>query len=205
MPRPITRPVECWQPIQGGTSRALDFMAKHSIKGIIGGGVAEGGAMDEVMVAYQEALIRAGRTDVKLGEDISLGFHFYLAKSQEEAIKASSSYYEEKLKMFGPLRLTRGMTEQQILDISDPKKAPTAGLPTMEQAVKSGSFLCGTPDQIIETLKRVEERYPGLDRVGMSHPVGTPEKVILEQLEWLARDVMPAFKGKVKAAVPADN
>ena len=205
VPRPITRPVECWQPIQGGTSRALDFMAKHSIKGIIGGGVAEGGAMDEVMVAYQEALIRAGRTDVKLGEDISLGFHFYLAKSQEEAIKASSSYYEENLKMFGPLRLTRGMTEQQILDISDPKKAPTAGLPTMEDAVKSGSFLCGTPDQIIETLKRVEERYPGLDRVGMSHPVGTPEKVILEQLEWLARDVMPAFKGKVKAAVPADD
>ena len=107
--------------------------------------------------------------------------------------------------MFGPLRLTRGLSEQQILDISDPKKAPTAGLPTLENAVKAGSFLCGTPDQIIEKLKQTEERYPGLDRVGMSHPVGTPEKVILEQLEWLARDVMPAFKGKVKAAVPADN
>ena len=107
--------------------------------------------------------------------------------------------------MFGPLRLTRGLSEQQILDISDPRKAPNAGLPTLEHAVKAGSFLCGTPDQIIETLKRTEERYPGLERVGMSHPVGTPEKVILEQLEWLAQDVMPAFQQKEKAAVPADN
>jgi alkanesulfonate monooxygenase SsuD/methylene tetrahydromethanopterin reductase-like flavin-dependent oxidoreductase (luciferase family) len=157
------------------------------------------------MIAYKDALVRAGRTDAKLGEDISLGFHFYLAESQEKAIQAAASYYEENLKMFGPLRLTRGLSEQQILDISDPKKAPNAGLPTLDEAVKAGSFLCGTPDQIIETLKRVEERYPGLERVGMSHPVGTPEKVILEQLEWLARDVMPAFKEKVTAAVPADD
>ena len=34
VPRPKTLPVECWQPIQGGTQRALDFMVKHGIKGI---------------------------------------------------------------------------------------------------------------------------------------------------------------------------
>ena len=38
VPRPMNRPVECWQPIQSGTQRGLDFMVKHSIKGIIGGG-----------------------------------------------------------------------------------------------------------------------------------------------------------------------
>lgn len=204
VPRPKNLPVECWQPIQGGTLRALDFMAKHSIKGIIGGGVAEGGAMDEIMEAYRDALVRAGRTDAQLGEDLSVGFHFHLADSQEKAIKEAHGYYEENLKMFGPLRLTRGLSEQQILDISDPKRAPNVGLPTLEGAVQAGSFLCGTPDQIIESIKKVEDRYPGLERVGMSHPVGTPEKVILEQLEWFAKDVMPAFKGRVEAAVPAD-
>ena len=50
----------------------------------------------------------------------------------------------------------------------------------------------------------VQERYPGLERVGVSHPVGTPQSVILEQLEWFAKDVMPAFKSKVEAAVQAD-
>ena len=43
VPRPARLPVECWQPIQGGTQRALDFMAKHGICGVIGGGSAEGG------------------------------------------------------------------------------------------------------------------------------------------------------------------
>jgi alkanesulfonate monooxygenase SsuD/methylene tetrahydromethanopterin reductase-like flavin-dependent oxidoreductase (luciferase family) len=45
VPRPVRRPVECWQPIQGATPRALDFMARHGIKGVIGGGSADGGAL----------------------------------------------------------------------------------------------------------------------------------------------------------------
>ena len=204
VPRPKYLPVECWQPIQGGTQRALDFMAKHRIKGIIGGGVAEGGVMDKTMEDFRDAILRTGR-DVQLGEDLSVGFHFFLADSEEQGIKDAAKFYEENVKMFGPLRLHRGLTEEQMRDIADPRRAPLAGLPTMEQAVASGAVLCGPPERVIEQLKQVEERYPGLDRVGVSHPVGTPQNIILEQLEWFARDVMPAFKGKVESAVPADN
>ena len=203
VPRPARRPVECWQPIQGGTERAMDFMAKHGIKGIIGGGVAEGGVMDAHMIAYRDAVRRTGR-DAEVGEGLSIGFHFYLADTVEKAMAEAGKYYEENVKMFGPLRLHRGLSEQQILDISDPKKAPFAGLPTIAQAVESGAFLCGPPERIIEQLKDVEESYPALERIGVSHPMGTPEAVILEQLEWFARDVMPAFKGKVESQVPAD-
>ena len=92
----------------------------------------------------------------------------------------------------------------QMIDISDPKKAPFAGLPTIEDAVKSGAFLCGPPERVIEQLKKVEEDYPGLERIGVSHPVGTPQAVILEQMEWFAKEVMPAFSGLAEAAVLAD-
>ncbi len=204
VPRPKYLPVECWQPIQGGTQRALDFMAKHRIKGIIGGGVAEGGVMDKTMEDFRDAIARTGR-DVQMGEDLSVGFHFFLADSEEQGIKDAAKFYEENVKMFGPLRLHRGLSEQQMRDIADPRRAPLADLPTMEQAVTSGAVLCGPPERVIEQLKQVEERYPGLDRVGVSHPVGTPQNIILEQLEWFAKDVMPAFKGKVESAVPADN
>ena len=34
----------------------------------------------------------------------------------------------------------------------------------------------------------------------MGLPVGTPQSVILEQLDWFAQDVMPAFKGRVTDA-----
>ena len=180
-------------------------MAKHGIKGMIGGGVSEGGAIYDVIAAYRDALVRAGREDAQLGEDLAIGFHFFLADTQEAAIKEAARYYEENLKMFGPLRLVRSLTEEQIEAMGDPMRAPTAGLPTMERAVERQGFLCGPPELIIEQLKELEEQYPGLERVGMSHPVGTPEKVILEQLEWLAQDVMPAFSGKVAEPVPADD
>lgn len=104
--------------------------------------------------------------------------------------------------MFGELRLVRAMTDEQIEIMRDPKRAPTAKLPRIDDAVKAGGFLTGTPADIIESLKKLEERYPALDRVTVSLSVGVPLVEALEQLEWFARDVMPAFKG-AKVGQPA--
>lgn len=199
VPRPLHRPIECWQPIQSASRRGLDFMVKHGIQGIIGGGVAEGGALQSVVEGYRDARRRAGR-DAQLGEGLNIGFHFHLADTQENAIKAAAGYFEENLKMFGPLRLVRDLSDAQIEAMADPRRAPYAGLPTLEDAVKVGAALCGPPAQMIEQLMRVEEKYPGLERVSVGHPVGTPQAVILEQLEWFATEVMPAFKKRAPAA-----
>ena len=96
--------------------------------------------------------------------------------------------------MFGELRLNRAMTDEQIEIMRDPKRAPTAKLPRIEDAVKSGGFLTGSPDEIIEHLMKLEKAYPGLDRISISLSVGVPEAVALEQLERFAKEVMPAFK-----------
>ena len=45
-----------------------------------------------------------------------------------------------------------------------------------------------------EQLLEIQHKYPGLEVVNVGQPVGTPEKVILEQLERFAAKVMPAFK-----------
>lgn len=110
--------------------------------------------------------------------------------------------FEENLKMFGPLRLTRGLSEEQIRDISDPARAPYAGLPTIQEAVKAGAFLAGPPQRLIERLMTLAEKYPGLRRINVSHPVGTPQSVILEQLQWFAEEVMPAFRKAEAVAEP---
>src|SRR4029453_15317521 len=141
VPRPV-HPVECWQPIQSATPRGLDFMAKHGIKGLIGGGVAEGGAMRAVVEGYRDAWRRAGR-ETELGEGLCIGFHFQLAATREEAIKAAAGYFEENLKMFGPLHLVRSLSQEQIDAMADPKRAPYAGLPTIEEAADRGAYLCG--------------------------------------------------------------
>ena len=193
VPRPLRRPVECWQPIQGGTQRAMDFMAKYGIQGVVGGGSAEGGAMHRVVLAWQEAHARLGQ-HLELGERLCFGFHFYIADNREQGMREAAKYYEENLKMFGPLRLVRALTDEQIEIMADPTRAPYAKLPRIEDAVNSGGVLCGSPEQIIEHLKALEERYPGLDRISVSLSVGVPQKVAVEQLERFGTEVMPAFK-----------
>ena len=201
VPRPLRLPVECWQPIQGGTARAMDFMAKHGIRGLIGGGSAEGGAMHRVVLGWQEAHARRGQ-HLEQGERLCFGFHFYLAKNREQGIREAAKFYEENMKMFGELRLVRALTDEQIEIMRDPKRAATAKLPRIEDAITNGGFLCGSPEQVVEHLKSLERRYPGLDRVSVSLSVGVPKAVCLEQLEWFASEVMPAFE-QAKAREPA--
>src|ERR1700686_4654873 len=88
VPRPTRLPVECWQPIQSGSQRALDFMAKHGIGGVIGGGSAEGGAVHKSMVDFQAAYARAGK-QIELGERMALGFQFYMADSVEQGMRVA--------------------------------------------------------------------------------------------------------------------
>ena len=85
----------------------------------------------------------------------------------------------------------------------DPKRAPTAKLPRIEDAINAGGVLCGSPEQIIEHLKAIEQRYPGLDRISVSLSVGVPKALCLEQLERFATEVMPAFQTKAKTPEPA--
>jgi len=124
---------------------------------------------------------------------MAIGFQFHIAKSKEAGMKEAAIYYEENMKMFGELRLVKALTDEQIEAMRDPRLVPNVKLPRIEDAVKAGGFLTGTPDDIIEQLKALEKRYPGLSRVTVAQPLGLPLSLCLEQLEWFAKDVMPAF------------
>ena len=201
VPAPDHYPVECWQPIQSGSQRAFDFMAKHGINGVIGGGSAEGGAVDRHMNGFREAYARRG-IQLEQGERLALGYQFHISSSKEQAIREAAPHYEENMKMFGELRLVRALTDEQIAAMRNPALAGSVNLPGIEDAVKAGGFLAGTPADIIEQLKAVEKRWPGLDRVICATPLGTPLDVQLEDLDRFAKEVMPAF-GAGKAATRA--
>jgi alkanesulfonate monooxygenase SsuD/methylene tetrahydromethanopterin reductase-like flavin-dependent oxidoreductase (luciferase family) len=199
VPRPKRLPVECWQPVQSGGARGLDFMVKHGIKGLMGGGSAEGEIMMRIVKGWQDAHARAGQ-EIALGEGLSMTFLAHLSDTREKAIAETSKYYEENTKLLGELRLVRAMSNEQIEAMRDPKRAPSAGLPSVQEAIDSGGFLCGSADQIIESLKALEAKFPGLDRIALSTPIGTPESMIVEMLHRFAAEVMTHFPRKAKAA-----
>jgi alkanesulfonate monooxygenase SsuD/methylene tetrahydromethanopterin reductase-like flavin-dependent oxidoreductase (luciferase family) len=190
VPRPIHR-LECWQPIVSARPRALDFMVRHGIKGVIGGGaatMAEGPIHD-----YREAAARAGR-QLALGEDLCLGIFFHIAETREKAIREITPFYEEHVKMFAPLGFVPGITPGQIAASARRGGWSAAGVPTVEHYMKTGAWFAGPPEELVAYLKDLESRFPGLQYVNMSLSMGTPRPVMLEQLAWFAKEVMPSFK-----------
>ncbi|MEC8856076.1 MAG: LLM class flavin-dependent oxidoreductase, partial [Chloroflexota bacterium] len=194
VPRPRTLPVETWQPIVSASQKAMDFMAKHGIKGIIGGGAAAGGAQDKVIQQWRDTLAKHGR-ETELGTDLVIGYTISIGDTQEKAINQARRFFEENMKMFAPLGFVRGLSDKQIADLAKGSaSARGAGLPTLEEGVKAGSWLCGPPDQIKEAISDLQNRYPGLEQINVGSVIGTPQSVILEQLERFGKEVMPEFK-----------
>jgi len=191
VPRPVNRPVECWQPVVSASPRGLDFMVKHGIKGAVGGGAAT--MAEGPIQAYRDAAARAGK-DLKLGENLTVGIFFHLAKTREQAVRELTPYYEEHVKMFAPLGFVPGVTPQQVAAAARAGGWDAAGVPTLDHYMKLGSWFAGTPEQLIEHLKKLEARYPGMQHINLSTSMGTPKAVMLEQFQRVAEEVMPAFR-----------
>src|SRR3989442_1287081 len=191
VPRPARLPVECWQPIVSASARGLDFMVRHGIKGIIGGGAA---TMAEGPIhGYREAAARAGK-DLKLGENLCLGIFFHLADSREKAVRELTPFYEEHVKMFAPLGFVPGIKPAQVEAAARRGGSAAAGGPTLGHFMNTGAWFAGTPEELTAYLQNLQSRFPGLQYVNVSTSMGTPEAVMLEQLTWFAREVMPKFK-----------
>ena len=71
----------------------------------------------------------------------------------------------------------------------------------MEHYTKVGAWFAGPPEELVAYLRdRSRRRYPGLEHVHLSNSMGTPQEVMLEQLAWLGKEVMPHFPGRQQRA-----
>ena len=66
-------------------------------------------------------------------------------------------------------------------------------VPTLREGVKQKAWFCGTPAQVIDGIKSIEAKYPGLEDFMIHWAEGLPPDEFIEQLQWFAREVMPAF------------
>lgn len=165
-------------------------MVKHNIKGAVGGGAA---TMERgPIAAFQEAGHRAGK-DWKLGENLMIGIVIHLADSKAQALKEITPLYEEHCKMFAPLGFMPGMTKEQVAAVARRGGWYGAGVPTVEHYINMGGWFAGTSEELVAFLKNLESRYPGLEHINLSTPMGTPQSIMLDQYRRVAADVMPHF------------
>jgi len=186
VPRPLHRPVEIWMPIASG--KTIDFMGKHGLKAMV---TLNGEKLlDQVVRAYRDACARHGR-EKQLGEDMCWGAGVYLARTLEEAFRRVEPSHDERYKWFAPFGFVR-YTDAEGRPWGTPG-AP-ARVPTLKDGVEQKAWLLGPPAQVIEAIKSVEAKYPGLDQFMVHWAEGIPPKEFKEQLRWFSRDVMPAFQ-----------
>ena len=190
VPRPAHTPVDIWQPLVSGNPKGVDFMARTGIKALIANTPEP--ALDERISMYQQAVAGHGRSIAK-GEDIAVGYRFFIADTQEKAIEQARPYFEEAMKFAAPLGLMQ-LDSEQIRAVADPSTSRGVQLPTIEAAAENKAWLCGPPEMIVEHLKKVEELYPGLDRINLGSTMGMPKQVFKDQLTKFAEGVMPAFQ-----------
>jgi len=190
VPRPITQPVDIWQPLVSANPRGIDFMAKMGIKPLIANNPPA--ALQEKLTMLQSARAKYGK-ETNLGEDMALGFRMFIAESKEKAIKLARPYFEEAMKFAGPLGVMP-LTPEQNESVVNKGRTAGVALPTLDEAVEAGSWICGTSEDVVESLKVIEEKYPGVERVNIAAVMGMPLDVFKDQLSIVSEEVMPSFK-----------
>jgi alkanesulfonate monooxygenase SsuD/methylene tetrahydromethanopterin reductase-like flavin-dependent oxidoreductase (luciferase family) len=193
VPRPVHLPVETWQPIVSGNPRGMDFMAKHQINGMMLGTATE--FVDRWVHAYQEANARRGR-DLALGEKMALGLWAYIDDNREKAEKNLEPLFEEHVKFAAPLGMLRYNQEQ--MRATGPAGVAThlAAGSNFREVIDNRAWFAGSPEDTIDYLKEIEEKYPGLEQVIIGFPMGESKAQFTQQITRFAREVMPAFRTK---------
>ena len=186
VPRPKHLPVEIWMPIASG--KTIEMMAQYGLKAMV---TLNGEKiLDDVIRAYHAACHKHGR-NIALGEDMIWGAGVYLADSQAEAIKKLEPAHDERFKWFAPFGFVRYADEQG-------RTWGTPGAPSRTPSLKDGvaqkAWFCGTPAEVIDGIRSVEAKYPGLEHFMIHWAEGLSPKEFKDQLRRFAKDVMPAFK-----------
>ena len=188
VPRPKHLPVEIWMPIASGKS--IDMMARYGLKAMV---TLNGEKiLDNVVRAFHEACLRHGR-DIALGGDMIWGAGIYLANSREEAMRRVEPSHDERYKWFAPFGFVR-YADEHGRTWGTPG-AP-ARIPSLAEGVEQKAWFCGPPGQVIDGIKSVEAKYPGLEDFMIHWAEGLPPEEFKEQLRIFAREVMPAFAAR---------
>ena len=101
--------------------------------------------------------------------------------------------HDERYKWFAPFGFVRYADEEGRTWGTPGAPART---PKLADGIAQKAWFCGPPKHVIEGIKSIEAKYPGLEHFMIHWAEGLSPAEFKEQLKWFAKDVMPAFKGR---------
>jgi alkanesulfonate monooxygenase SsuD/methylene tetrahydromethanopterin reductase-like flavin-dependent oxidoreductase (luciferase family) len=195
-PTPIQKPLPFYVASFSQTSVAM--AAKRGLN-IIYAPFAAGmvfGGLDKAVEAYREACAKHGRHP---GRAMCSYFVFIAddAKSEDYGRQTQMDYFTHCVIRAFPAKPEEAPpTMQYFMKIVDILKN------LKKEDLSDKSILLGSPQKIVDTLKRVEKA--GIDEVILYFNVGNkPHQLVKEQMQRFMPDIAPHFEGKHIARMKA--
>jgi limonene 1,2-monooxygenase len=138
----------------------------------------------------EESAEEAGRRVRR--EDWRLALPVHLAETRREALDDARDGAAAYL-----LDYAQGVTGR-------PSPVPGPRDKVIEQMVEAGSWVVGTPDDLVAAIERLQERSGGFGGLMVWGNEWAPREKVLRSYELLARHVMPRFQGSL-AGIEASN
>jgi alkanesulfonate monooxygenase SsuD/methylene tetrahydromethanopterin reductase-like flavin-dependent oxidoreductase (luciferase family) len=173
-PRSVQRPIPIWN----GSTSNLDQTARLGLPCIWGAVLYSYKALKPHAERYREAWQATGRNsaDFQLG----VALHAHVAKTSQAAIDRFRPYYT---RYFESSRSIQKSTIPRKIDPGQFSASPLEEVP-----------VCGSPQAIVDKIGHARDLL-GLTRVVLSiNMAGVPHGVVMEQIEMIGAEVIPAFR-----------
>jgi alkanesulfonate monooxygenase SsuD/methylene tetrahydromethanopterin reductase-like flavin-dependent oxidoreductase (luciferase family) len=188
-----------WIPSQG-SRETIEFAADPARRYVYLQTATPAATLFKTMQAYRDEALRRGyeSSPDQLGWSVKI----YVAETDEIARREAKPHIEafanKFLRMPQEMLLPPGYSSlASMKGLMQAKKTITGGTRSMEQMIEQGTFICGSPQTVIEQLADYQ-RKGGFNIVMAGLHFGTlPHELTRKALELFAREVMPALKGAV--------
>lgn len=191
-----------WIPSQG-SKETIEFAADPTRKYVYLQTAAPAATLFKTMQSYRDEAERRGyqSSPDQLGWSIKI----YVAETDEiaraEAKPHIESFANKFLRMPQEYLLPPGYTSLASMKaLMQSRKTITGGYRTMEQMLEQGTFICGSPQTVIDQLAAYQQKG-GFNIVMAGLHFGTlPHALTMKNIEIFAKQVMPALRGATPPA-----
>jgi len=193
-----------WIPSQG-SRETIEYAAHATRKYVYLQTAAPAATLFKTMQSYRDEAHAQGYEAT--GDQLGWSIKIYVAETdaiaRAEAKEHIESFANKFLRMPQEMLLPPGYTSlASMKGLINSRKTITGAKRTMEQMIEQGTFICGSPQTVIDQLAEYQRRG-GFNIVMAGLQFGTlPHALTRKNIELFARDVMPALQDAVPGAIP---
>jgi alkanesulfonate monooxygenase SsuD/methylene tetrahydromethanopterin reductase-like flavin-dependent oxidoreductase (luciferase family) len=191
VPRPLTTPVEIWQPVTSpGTFR---YAAQQRHKAVFWN--QNRTLLKKNWALYGELVEQLHGVRLRPGEDRLLVTNVVLGDSLEEAMERARPGHDEFFRFLAPYGRSRNYLDE------NGKNWEWGRMPTLEDSIDQGAWIVGTPETVSRELIELKQALGIEYLVLFPHFPGMVADDVARLIERFAQEVRPA----VRDAGPADQ